>query len=341
MEATLWMPDGANVLSMSKHFLGRTGRLLGGGAFILLYYCLMIAYFAGGVPVFKGIVQGLLQLEMPDLIAYPLFTGLFGGIIYLGTRVTDRLNFILMVGLVISFVMLLGTGFGEVKSELLQRQNWGIMLLAAPTLFSAYGYHNIVPSLSTYLKRNERKLRWAIIIGTMIPLAVYSLWQWMIIGILTEGQLAETLANGQSITKPLAEAVSNNWVSAIAQYFSFFALVTSMLGVALSMVDFVGDGTRLPRERGWGRWTLVALVFLPPLLFAWSSPGLFFAALRYAGGFGEAILNGLFPVLMVWVGRYKYKLTSAYQLPGGRLTLSILLLVAVGIIGRECVHLFV
>ena len=43
LEVTLWMPDGSNVLSISGRFFGKGGRLLSGGMFIFLYYCLMIA----------------------------------------------------------------------------------------------------------------------------------------------------------------------------------------------------------------------------------------------------------------------------------------------------------
>src|SRR5690606_10371696 len=46
LEATLWMHDGANILSMSRRFLGRGGKLLAGGTFLFLYYCLMTAYYA-------------------------------------------------------------------------------------------------------------------------------------------------------------------------------------------------------------------------------------------------------------------------------------------------------
>lgn len=339
LEAVLWMPDGANVLTLSRFFLGRTGRWIGGAAFVLLYYCLMVAYFAGGVPVFTDIVKQIFHVELPQVASFALFTSLFGAIIYFGTKVTDRLNFILMMGLIVSYIALVGTGSSEVSSNLLKRQNWSMILLGAPTLFSAYGYHNIVPSMSSYLRRDGRKLRWAIAIGTFAAFIVYSIWQWLIIGTLSEGQLAETLASGQPIAATLEAAVQNRWIPLLAQYFSFFALVTSMMGVALSLVDFIGDGAKVPREKKGSRLFLVFLVFIPPLFFAWCFPGLFFTALRYAGGFGEAILNGLFPVLMVWLGRYKYKFESEYRLPGGKVTLALLFLVAVCIIGREVVHL--
>src|SRR5580658_748713 len=57
LEATLWMHEGANVLSMSRRFLGRSGKWLAGGTYLFLYYCLMVAYYAAGAPIFISFVR--------------------------------------------------------------------------------------------------------------------------------------------------------------------------------------------------------------------------------------------------------------------------------------------
>lgn len=50
LETTLWMEDGANVLSMAERFFGVSGKVVAGVAFLFLYYCLMVAYLAGARP---------------------------------------------------------------------------------------------------------------------------------------------------------------------------------------------------------------------------------------------------------------------------------------------------
>src|SRR5688572_549252 len=40
MEATLWMEQGANLLSMADRFMGRIGKYIVGVFFVFLYYCL-------------------------------------------------------------------------------------------------------------------------------------------------------------------------------------------------------------------------------------------------------------------------------------------------------------
>jgi tyrosine-specific transport protein len=333
LEATLWMKEGANVLSMAQRFFGPVGKIIGGLSFLFLYYCLQVSYISGGTPLF---ISGL-NLQIGDYSAYCLFALVFGLIVYLGTRVINRVNWILMAGLIISFILLVGVGTTEVQSQFLSRSNWKLCLLAAPTLFSAYGYHNIVPSLASYLQRDVRRLRIAIIVGTTIPFIVYSIWQWMIIGSLTEEQILTAANEGVPITHALQTITGHPWVSLLGGYFGFFALVTSFLGVSLSMVDFLADGLRVKKE-GMTRFVLCLIVFLPPALFAAANPGIFMEAIGYAGGFGEAILNGLLPIGMVWVGRYRLGLASDYQVPGGRPLLMILFLFTFLIIGLELRH---
>jgi len=41
-------------------------------------------------------------------------------------------------------------------------------------------------------------------------------------------------------------------------------------------------------------------------------------ALDLSGGFGDAILNGLMPIAMVYIGRYYLGYSSSYKVFGGR-----------------------
>ncbi|MGM0440271.1 MAG: amino acid permease [Chlamydiota bacterium] len=335
LEATLWMHDGANVLSICRRFLGRPGRLIGGGLFIFLYYCLLVAYFAGGAPILAKVVENLFNISLGTNWCYPLFGLIITSIIFWGSSMTGRINFILSIAMIISYFLLVGAGSSAVKSELLSRNNWNAFFLAAPVLFGAFGYHNIIPTLSTYLHRNATRLRQAIFWGTFIPFLLYTLWQWLIIGAIPPEILSDTLEEGLPATMALQSIANHPWIIIIGQYFSIFALTTSLLGVSLSMTDFFGDGFNIVHRTGYKRLGLCLLTIIPPLIIVYFHPGIFVKALGVAGGIGEAILNGLIPIILVWVGRYYYGLKLTKPIPGGRVTLSILLLFTLGIMGYE------
>lgn len=339
LEATLWMPDGSNVLSMASRFFGKGGRVICGLAFLFLYCCLMVAYLAAGAPLFNAFLEKTFSISLSHAEATVLYAVIFGTIVFLGTTVIDRVNSLLMGGLIITYLLMLGAGVDQVHQELLARQTWLASLFALPTLFSAYGYHNIIPSLVPYVNRHEKVLRWGIFLGTLLPLLSYALWQWLVIGSIPESHLIAAAAEGTPVSS-LFVGLQSPWVARFALFFSFFAIVTSLLGVSMSMVDFLGDGLNITRRKGVRRLFLTLPVFGIPALFALRNPHVFLDAVAYAGGFGEAILNGLFPIFMVWKGRYLLNLPSSYRLPGGKVTLVILLCITFLVIGLECHHLF-
>jgi tyrosine-specific transport protein len=251
----------------------------------------------------------------------------------------DRINYLLMAALFLSYFALLGMGADLVSAERFQEKNWGAMIFAAPVLFSSFGFHNVIPSLVTYFKRDVRVLRKSIFFGTLIPLLIFLAWQWLIIGAVSQSAIQEALAKGQPATAALQTLVGSPWVMKLGQFFAFFALITSMLGVAFSMVDFLADGLKMQRA-GKQRVLLSFIVFLPPFILTVLNPAIFVTALGFAGGFGEAFLNGLIPVMLVWVGRYVRKIEGQEQIPGGRLLLAILFILSLSVAVFELLVIF-
>lgn len=339
LEATLWMPDGSNVLSMADRFLGKWGKILSGFFFLFLYYCLMVSYLSGASILVAGGIKQSFGIQIPEEVGFWLFACIIGAFVFIGAHLVDKVNWILMTGLVISYLMLLGAGADDVQANLLVLKNWKLTLFAAPVLFGAYGFHNIIPTISTYLRRDRKALTQAIFWGTVFAFVIYSFWQWLIMGSVSMEGLAEAALAGKPASQILSEVTGNKWVSLTALYFGFFALVTSLLGVSLSMVDFFGDGFKIENRTGIPRFWLTALVFFPPALFAFYNPGIFVKAIGFAGGFGEAFLNGLLPISMVWIGRYKMKLQGKRLLFGGRGVLLLLTLFCLLVVGIEAYSL--
>ena len=325
LEATLWMHKGANVLSMAERFLGKKGKIFSGSIFIFLYYCLMVAYFAAGAPMLGQIISNILGVSIAGWYSYAFFGVIFALIIAAGLKVVDRLNYILMIGLFVAYFALIGAGSEMVTLNRLLPASWNKMALAAPMLFSAFGYHNIVPPLTFYYKENAREMRWAILIGSLIPFVVYTLWQWMIIGGVPQESIKASFQEGVAITHTLETMTGYKWLPRISQVFGLFAIVTSMLGVGYSVFDFLNDGLKI-KNSTYKKIVLCLLTFVPPFIMTIINPSIFVVAIGIAGGFGEAFLNGLLPIWLVWIGRYIYKLESKPLLHGGKKALVVLFL---------------
>lgn len=170
---------------------------------------------------------------------------------------------------------------------------------------------------------------------------VYLIWQFLVLGIVPvdgPNSLIKALEVGEPITQFLREHVQSHWVSVIAEYFAFFALVTSFLGIALGLFDFLSDGLKIPNE-GFGKVVLSLLIIIPTFIFSAYFERVFLLALDTSGGFGDSILNGIMPVLMVWVGRYIFKFPDEHRTPGGKpLLVAILAFFVFALVLETLVH---
>lgn len=325
MEVFLWSKKEVNIVSMASMTLGFPGKIFAWLLYLFFFYSLTVAYVSGGGNLVKDVFEAFGQAQTPSWWGPMLFVLVFAPFVAIGAKAVDRLNVLLMGGLILSFFAFVVIGISHVDIHLLIRSNWPLALLAMPVMFTSYGFQGIVPTLTNYLGRDSYKMRKAIWIGSMIPFFIYVIWEWLILGIIPLEGLETALVLGQSAVYPLKNVLNIPWIYAVGEFFAFFAIVTSFLGVTLGLLDFLADGLNI--QKTWkGRIGLSLLIFIPPLIFAMTNPGLFIHALQYAGGLGSALLLGLFPILMVWRGRYTLGYTSEYSLPGGRGVLSILIL---------------
>lgn len=336
LEVCIWMPKDANMVSMSKHLLGKKGKFLSWGLYLFLFYSLTIAYVAGG----GGFFTALASDSISNSLGIILFVCLFAPIVYLGHKAIHGINFFLMLGLISAYVVFVALGWRHVNLDNLTSMNWVQGALALPIIFTSFSYQGVIPSLNSYMKSNARMVRWAIIIGTSIPFLAYVIWEFLILGIVpVEGPfgLLAAKAEGQTAVFPLKNFVQSHYIYLVGQFFAFFALASSFLGVTLGLVDFLADGLNW-KSIGIRRVFLCLLVFAPPTCIALYNPSIFFTALGFAGGIGCALLLGLLPVVMVWIGRYKKGYAkSTQQLPGGKIVLALL---AIFVTFELCIEIF-
>ncbi|NGX31397.1 MAG: Tyrosine-specific transport protein [Chlamydiae bacterium] len=322
MEGVLWSEENANFLTMSEKFLGRFGKGLTFVFYLFLYGCLLVAYFSGIEPILRALFG---SIEMATLMTVLVVT--LGLIIIFGMLWIDRLNLILMIGLSVAFLSLLALASEQVSMKNLDFYQFQKVYLALPLLFAAFGYHNVIPSICTYLKRDVRKIKIAIFIGTFLTLIIYLLWQFVILASVEKSALLFLKDQGLPVTFALQNVTKSPLLGKFALGFSFFALTTSLLGVAFSMVDFLIDGFKM-KMQGIGRMGMTIIVLILPLSFARFFPNIFVEALEYAGGFGEAYLNALLPALVFFVAKKRRHLQAQMQWKADGLWLFIVCLVA-------------
>lgn len=326
LEANLWFGQGVNLMTLAEKTLGKRAKELVALLFSFLFFCLLVAYLLAGGELVIGYVNPFLHDPMTAFQGAFLLTVLFALAIFFGLESVDLVNRALMAGLLLSYLALLFFGIPKVSFENLLSYDSGLILPAIPAMIISFGYHNLIPSLTDYLEGDAKQIRRAIIGGSLIALAVYLVWDGVILGMLASKEcLRGGEDEGAMISKLFEEITTDRRVPLFLNAFSFFAIWTSFLAVAVSFVDFLADGLHV-KKTVVGRMSLIAFVLLPPLVIAAIYPTIFLKALSYAGAFGAVILFGAIPALMVWHGRYIEGRVGKRLLPFGKKALILVLL---------------
>lgn len=339
LEVSLWMKDEVHVNTMTHRILGNFGRWVSWILYLFICYASIVAYTAAGGLQISLALDSIFNISMNKELGCAIFVTVFGLVLYLGSRIVGRVNAVLFIAMITSYIALIGIGTSEINVKYLSYQNWNGFLLAIPLMLASFSYQTMVPSLTPYLKRNLQGLRWAVIGGTSITFLVYAIWQWMILGIVpVEGNhgLAQALIKGEPATH-FINAHTNKFVATTAHFFAFFAVVTSFLGIALGLFDFLSDGLKI-KKIGMGNLILGLLIVIPTLFFATQFERIFLIALDSTGGYGDTILNGLIPIMMIWIGRYRMGYSSTFHVGGKPLLVIVFLFFFFALVLEILVH---
>jgi tyrosine-specific transport protein len=232
LELCLKLPPDANLITMANTYLGLPGKIFAWALYLFLFYCLSVAYVSGG----GGLLHAWTGLNL--LLCQLLFVAVLGTFVYFGARTVDRINLFLMAGLILTYLAFVFLGLPHVDLSRLIPTNWHASLFALPVIFTSFSYQGIIPSLTTYLKRDAKRVRIAIIGGTTLSFVIYLLWEFLILGIIPLEGLQQANELGQTAVAPLKDHVASLSITWIGQAFAFFAIATSFLGVTLGLFDF-------------------------------------------------------------------------------------------------------
>lgn len=339
LEANLWLEADTNFISMAKTTLGRGGEFIAWITYLLLLYSLVAAHLDAGSHLFLAASQSFFKLSLPNALGPLPWILMIGLVIFSGAAGVDGLNRILILGLIASFITLISLTMPHINLDYFTVSQPSSLFFSLPILATAFGYQVIVPTLRHYMHSNVKQLRRCLFLGSLIPLFVYELWLTNVLGVIPlQGphSLSAISHSGEpaiDLPNTLATIIHNNHIIVGARAFVFFALTVSFLGITLSLFDFLADGFHI-HKTAKGRFALALMTLIPPLIFTYFFPKSFIMALSYAGVL-VAILSGLLPVCIVWVGRRSRPAGSHYRVFGGIIPLLILTVFSIAVIAAQ------
>lgn len=329
LEATLYCKDPyANIISLAREHLGSTWSVICWVCFMLLLYAVVASYINAGADLITEMLASSISLSIESCML--IFSVIFSTIVLFGVSSIDKMNRVLMVGLIVTFIMIVSlmTPFISLKKLSVSGQ-FKYLPNAFPIIAAAFTSHLVLPSVRAYIQ-NTHSLKRILLIGSLIPLVLYIMWQTAVVGIAeTSGQYS--LMGFATTRSPIGDfldflIVEHHLyiIGTVTELFFLFAITTSFLGVLLSLNDFLADGLNIVEKTLKVKFLLLGLSIVPPLFFAIFSQSAFTLTLNFAGLF-IAILYCIIPALVVIKNRLNNN-TAEFVLPGGWPVIGIILL---------------
>src|SRR3990167_8961467 len=111
VEACLWMPNDTSFISMAEKILGPFGKNMFWVVYLFLFTTVMIAHAVGGGSVLLDITGWKLSAHMAIFI----YSAVLAPVVYLGAHSVDRLNLLLISGVLITYLAFVAVSFSHVN----------------------------------------------------------------------------------------------------------------------------------------------------------------------------------------------------------------------------------
>ncbi len=316
---------GLGLLTMIGSTLGSVMTWIAAGAYLFLHYALLVAYVAQGGDILVAVLHPLFSASFPTWAGMVGFALPLGGFVLFGkTRWVEIFNSLLVGVVLFSFFGLLLFGLRLADPSQLELQHWRLAPSAVSVMLVALFYHNVIPVITTRLEGDVRKIRQSIVVGSAIPLAMFLLWNAVILCCVEIDGLQGDFFDPLMV---LQGQYSGAGLGNLIAVFSEVAIATSFIGFTYGLLDLFQDLSSPEAPR----FLLSALILIPTLGLAVLNPTIFFIALDYVGTFSITILGGIFPTVMAWKQRHQTP-SIPHLLPGGKCGLILMLLLSVTVI---------
>ena len=336
LEVNLAYPVGASFDTFVGDVLGNVWRIILGMSMCFLLYILLYAYFSayGNMAMHTlGLANEAASPWLQGGLGF-LFGMFLAGAVWISTAFVGRLAFILVIGMVISFLIVASGTFANVSiPQLFTTATEGdpyfpYLWAGLPYFMTSFGVASMVPSLYKYYGKDLGKIKGSLFYGSLLALITYIVWLVITFGVIPRNEfiaINEAGGNVGDLVGALEQKIGSTTIQTAINFFSNFAIISSFLGVGLSLFDYIADSLKLDNSVS-NRFFTTCITFLPPAIASFFFPHGFIAAIGFAG---LVLYLGYFliPFLMVWKFRADNK-SSFYRLSGGKLLLIMVLILS-------------
>ncbi|GAQ78159.1 Tryptophan or tyrosine transporter protein [Klebsormidium nitens] len=217
--------DVLSLRTMAQKTLGPAGGTAATLAYVFLTYALLTAYIAKSADVLS------LLMGLPTEWAGVAFVGFFGVVLLVGGTVfTDYVNQAATGIMLTLFAIMVGGGSLFADWSILENADWAAAPAAVPIIFLSLVYHDLTPVLCSYLGGDIKRIRQAIIGGSLVPLLMFVSCNAV--------ALAISPVTGGGDPLNIIIRLGGPGPAALIECFSLLAISTSFIGTILGATEF-------------------------------------------------------------------------------------------------------
>jgi tyrosine-specific transport protein len=306
-EITLRTPGKHQIPGYAEKYLGKYGKIIAMVGLFFGIYGALTAYMIGEGEALSAIF-GLNPFIFS--IMFLLLTSIF---VYRGLKTITESELVvasIVIGLAL-LVSLFAFFSGKLDiSNLATFNPQNILLPYGVILFALHG-SAAIPEMREYLARDKKRLKKAIIIGSVIPAIIYIIFAAAVVGV-----------TGIDTTEVATIGLGNYFggsMIVLGNLFAIFAMFTSFLVLALAMKESYMYDYKIKPFLSW-----LLTISIPLIVFLVGMKS-FATVLSIGGAFGAGI-TGILIVLMFWKARKHGNRVPEYKL-GKKFFMGVLIIV--------------
>lgn len=301
-------------------YLGPWGKRVMTFSMLVSIYGALTAYLIGQGTA----LHAIFKFGSPTLYII-LFFLLGFYVVYRGIKATGKAELILVSTLIVVTVAIGFFSFDRIDTAHFTGQNLSQLLLAYGVIIFAFVGSAAIPELQEELEQEKKKMKKAILIGSLVPIVVYLLFTVTMVGLIGLDQF-EVLKPNERIATVALSMYSHPLLGLLANILAVLTMSTSFFALGLALQEMYQFDYRLPRT------IALILTFTIPFLTAVFKLTTFIAVLGTTGVLAGG-LDGILIVLMYWKAKLQGQRKPEYSLPTHKLIgFLLILLFALGIL---------
>ena len=280
-EITLRTKEKHQLPGYAEKYLGIWGKRVCLAAIVLSIYGALIAYTIE-VGVFLHALFGNVIGGTPKIYSL-VFFALAATCIYFGLKSIASIEKVMVVFLFIIIALIFIFGISSVDFNNFSEFDIEYILLPYGVILFALGAGTAIPDARFLLQGKEKKLFKAIQIGVIVPIVIYALFAFLVVGVTGK-------ATTESSIVGLGNSIGGH-IMVIGAIFGILAMTTSFLALGNVLRETFQYDFKVKKFLSW-----ILVISIPLIIFLLNIVS-FIEAIGFAGG----ILGGLEGILIILI----------------------------------------